>query len=140
MKYGLATGDRIAGGPRRKVCDGESDHWRVNTIKEVENHFATGADTVTLSKSEWDDIMEICRTYFATGTQLRKAEREIERVRRIAKPLWWACKIASKQMRNCACSATRYQVMDWEIRLRLATRVDWHDLPPERRGPPPKYR
>jgi len=112
----------------------------MHTIKEVENHFAAGAESVTLQKKEWNAIMEICRGYFATGTQLRKTEREIERIKRIAKALWWACKIISSQMRACGCSASQYKISDWEIRLRLAMQVDWRDLPPDKRGPPPKYR
>jgi len=105
---------------RRKKTKVASMH----TIKEVESRFAAGAESVTLQKEQRNAIMEICRGYFATDTQLSKTEREIERI----KALWWACKIVSSQMRACSCSASQHKISDWEIQLRLATEVDWHDL------------
>ncbi len=105
----------------------------MQSIRDIEAHFAGGADSVTLTRKEWEQIQAIDIGYFATGCQLRKAEGEIERVKRIARPLWRACTRVALQMRGCACMASQYQVRDWEIRLRLATEVDWHDLPANKR-------
>jgi hypothetical protein len=107
----------------------------MQSIREIEAHFAGGAESVTLTRKEWEGIQEIDIGYFATGCQLGAAEREIERVKRIARPLWRACKRVALQMRGCACMASQYQVRDWELRLRLATEVDWHDLPMDKRAP-----
>jgi hypothetical protein len=112
----------------------------MHTIKEVEDHFAGGAESVTLTRAEWLSIQEISRGYFANGIEVSHARAEAERVKRIARQLWRACKIVSRQMRACACSASRPRVMDWEMRLRHATTVDWRDLPPEQRPPSRAYR
>ena len=112
----------------------------MHTIKEVEDHFAGSAESVTLTRAEWLSIQEISRGYFANGIEVSRASAEAERVKRIARPLWRACKIVSRQMRACACSASRARVMDWEMRLRHATKVDWRDLPPEQRPSTRAYR
>ena len=102
-------------------------------ISSVNKHFEAGAETVTLSKAEWTAILEITRSYAATGGQLRKAERETERVKRIARPLWQACRRVSRQIRRSAGSPSLHDLQAWEITLRHALDVDWHDLPPEQR-------
>jgi hypothetical protein len=64
----------------------------MHTIGEIIAHFAGGAESVTLSRAEWTSIIEIVRQYSATRSQLRLAENEAARVKRIARPLWQACK------------------------------------------------
>ena len=105
---------------------------RMHTIKEVNDHFATGAESVTLTRAEWASIQEISRGYSANHLQMSRAKAEAERVKRIARPLWRACKVVARQMRACGCSASRSRIVDWEMRLRHATIVEWRDLPPER--------
>ena len=112
----------------------------MHTIKEVDDYFASGAETVTLTRAEWSSIQEVSRGYFANGIEVSRAKAEAERVKRIARPLWRACKLVSRQTRACACSASRSRVMDWEMRLRHATTVEWRDLPPEQRLPSRAYR
>ena len=113
---------------------------RMHTINEVEDLFAGGAESVTLTRAEWSSIQEISRGYFANGIEVSRAKAETERVKRIARPLWWACKIVARQMRACSCSAPRSRVVDWEMRLRRAMTVEWRDLPPEQRAPSRTYR
>jgi hypothetical protein len=107
----------------------------MQTIGEVIAHFAGGAESVTLTKAEWDSIVEVVRQYSATALHRSAAERETARVKRIAKPLWRACKQVAHQMRECACAATHYQVRGWERQLRNATEVKWQDLPADKRAP-----
>ena len=112
----------------------------MHTIKEVEAHFATGVESITLTHAEWNSIQEIQRQYSTNQNQVRKAEREVERVKRIARPMWRACKSVARGIRNCAGSPSLWHLREWEMTLRHATTVDWRDLPPEKRGQPPNYR
>jgi hypothetical protein len=107
----------------------------MHTTGEVIAHFAGGAESVTLTKAEWSAIAEAVRRSSAIAIQKCAAERETARVKRIARPLWQACKRVAHQMRECACAATQYQVRGWERQLRNATEVGWHDLPADKRPP-----
>lgn len=64
-----------------------------STIADVDKHFATGAETVTLTRAEWEGIQEISKGYFANGIEAGQAKREMERVKRISRPMWRARKI-----------------------------------------------
>jgi hypothetical protein len=48
----------------------------MHTIKEVEDHFAGGAESVTLTLAEWSSILEISRGYFANGIDVSRARRK----------------------------------------------------------------
>jgi len=99
------------------------------SIREVEDAFANGAESVTFTREEWADMYGVLQTWFANRDQVRKAEREYARIKSIATPLWRACTSVSKQMQNTP-SPTRDRLRDWEMQLRHATDVRWEDLPP----------
>ena len=78
-----------------------------STIAEVDKHFVAGGGAVTLTRAEWEGIQEISKGYFANGIEIRQAKREMERVKRISRPVWRACKIVSSQMRRATESSAR---------------------------------
>jgi hypothetical protein len=105
----------------------------MHTLAEIKAHFAAGAESVTLTRAEWESICEVMRSYCATGSERRKAEQEAERVKRIAQPVWRASKTVITQMQRAIAHGSLAirtdRVADWEMRLRHAMTVDWHDLP-----------
>lgn len=116
----------------------------MHTIGEVRAHFDGGAETVTLTRAEWESICAVMSTYCATCKQRREAEHEAERVKRIARPVWRACARTSRHMRWAIASSphavsTRL-VIEWEMRLRHAMAVRWQDLPPGHPGRRPRGR
>ena len=116
----------------------------MHTLAEIKAHFTTGAASVTLTKEEWEAICETLRSYAATGNERRRAMEETERVKRIARPLWRACKQVADRMRRAlerGPMAIRADlVADWERHLRNAQEVDWHDLPAGHPGRQRKWR
>jgi len=106
-----------------------------HTIAEVEKLFADGADAVTLTRAEWDAIREVSKAYIANGTDVASARRETERVKRVSRPVWQACKAVAEQMRRAMSSSAVFgyvrvsRVQDWEMRLRHSMDVSWSDLP-----------
>lgn len=107
-----------------------------STIGEIDKHFAAGAETVTLTRAKWDGIQEISKGYSANHFELRKAQREADRVKRISRPVWRAARIVAEQMRRAmsyAASKNAHvalsKVEDWEMRLRHSMDVSWQDLP-----------
>jgi hypothetical protein len=46
------------------------------TLKQIEDHFARGEQSLTLSKFEWREIQALIEPAIATGTQLSEARRE----------------------------------------------------------------
>jgi hypothetical protein len=52
---------------------------------------------VTLTRAEWGAIQEISKGYFANGLEVSRAQREMERLKRISRPVWRACKIVAAQ-------------------------------------------
>jgi hypothetical protein len=107
------------------------------TIAEIEKLFADGAESVTLTRAEWKAIREISKQYSANGLEVARAQREMERVKRISRPVWRACQIVASQMRrsmegrhlaNPPVIAVA-RVEDWEMRLRHSMDVSWSDLP-----------
>lgn len=107
-----------------------------STIAEVGKLFAAGAESVTLTHAEWDAIQEISKGYFANGLEASNAKDEMERVKRIARPLWRACKTVSRHMQSAMSGKQDKVVMvsysrmqDWEMRLRHSMDVSWSDLP-----------
>lgn len=71
-----------------------------STIGEVDKLFAAGAESVTLTRAEWEAMQEISKGYHANGTEVSSAKREVERITRISKPVWRACKVVAAQMRQ----------------------------------------
>jgi hypothetical protein len=106
----------------------------MHTIAEVKDHFAAGAESATLTRAEWQSIIDVVDSYCATGLEASRAKAEAERVKRIARPLWRACKSVARQIRGCGGSPSLWHLREWEMRLRHATEVDWRDLPPDRRA------
>lgn len=102
---------------------------------EIERHFATGADSITLTRAEWEAFYVQQREYSATGLELRKAQAETERVKRIAQPLWRAVAKVRRSMagalerRPGRAEVPRGSVEAWERMLRYAQELDWKDLP-----------
>jgi hypothetical protein len=106
------------------------------TIAEVEKLFMAGAEDVTLTHAEWEAIQEVTKGYCANGLEVFRARREMERVKRISRPVWRACQIVASQMRrsmegrhvaNLPVIAMA-RVEDWEMRLRHSMDVSWADL------------
>lgn len=52
-----------------------------STIAEVDEVFADGAETVSLSRAEWGAIQAVSRAYIVARTDVANARREIERSR-----------------------------------------------------------
>jgi hypothetical protein len=108
-----------------------------STIAEVNKLFAAGAELVMLSRDDWNAIQEVSKGYFANGLEVGRAQREIERIKRISRPVWRACKAVAMQMRSAiegrhiakppVVALTR--VRNWEMRLRHSMDVSWQDLP-----------
>lgn len=103
---------------------------------EIERHFASGAETFTFTRAEWEAFYAHARTYAATGRELRQAQAEVERMKRIARPLWRAIARVRRDMAKafdrCPGRAERIprgDVEEWARILRWAQDVDWHDLP-----------
>jgi len=92
-------------------------------------------EVVTLTRAEWEAIHTICKGYSANHLEVSRARREMERVKRISKPVWRACKVVAAQMRNEMSYAYRSgqvpagRIFDWEMRLRHSMDVSWSDLP-----------
>ena len=107
-----------------------------STIAEVDNLFAAGAESITLTRGEWDAIQEAPRRYTGSGLAVWRAQRETERVKRISRPVWRVCKVVSAQMRRALSYASSTKghialskVQDWEMRLPHSMDVNWQDLP-----------
>jgi hypothetical protein len=106
----------------------------LSTIAEVDTLFAAGADAVTLTRAEWEEMQEVSKGYHANGTQVAHAKREVERIARISKPVWRACKVVAAQMRDEMSYAYRLglvptgRLFHWEMRLRHSMDVTWSDL------------
>ena len=103
---------------------------------EIERHFAAGAESITLTRAEWEAFYTHQREYAATGLELRKAQAETERVKRIARPLWGAVAKVRGSMANAlerrlgrSEAIPRGSVEAWERMLRYAQELDWKDLP-----------
>ena len=103
------------------------------TAKQIEDHFATGAESVTLTRYEWETIQETARGYMANLMQVRNAEKEVARLRKISLPMWYACRRVAREIRECEKAPTTHQLISWEIDLRLSTEIDWRDLPRHKR-------
>jgi hypothetical protein len=106
-----------------------------STIAEVDKLFAAGAESVTLTRAETESIQEVSKGYFANRVEVSQAKREMDRVKRISKPVWRACKAVAAQMRKEMSDAYRSgqvpaaRIFDWEMRLRHSMDVSWSDLP-----------
>jgi hypothetical protein len=106
-----------------------------STIADVDKLFAAGAESVTLTRAEWEAIQEVQKGYRAKATEVSSAKREVERITRISKPVWRACKVVAAQMRDEMSYAYRSKqvpagrIFDWEMRLRHSMDVGWSDLP-----------
>ncbi len=106
------------------------------TIAEIELHFAAGAESITLTRAESEAFYAQQRDYAARGLELRKAQAETERVKRIARPLWSAVVKVGRSMAGAlerlpgrAERVPRGSVEAWERMLRYAQELDWKDLP-----------
>jgi len=108
-----------------------------STIAEVHKLFAADAESVTLTRAEWEAIQDVSKGYFANGIEVSRAQREMERVKRISRPVWRACKAVAAQMRSGMEGRhmakppviALVRVRDWEMRLRHSMDVSWQGLP-----------
>jgi hypothetical protein len=106
-----------------------------STIAQINDLFAGGAESVTLTRGDWEALQEVTKAYCANGLEVGRAQRETERVKRVSRPVWRACKAVAEQMRHALSASAvsgfvRVQkVQDWEIRLRHSMDVSWQDLP-----------
>lgn len=106
-----------------------------STIAEVDKLFADGAETVTLTRAEWESMQTISKGYSANHLEVSRAQREVERIKRISKPVWRACKVVAAQMRDEMSYAywsgqvPAARIFDWEMRLRHSMDASWSYLP-----------
>jgi hypothetical protein len=77
-----------------------------STIAEVDKLFAAGAESVTLARAEWEAIQILSKAYIANGVDVANTRREIERVKRISRPVWRASRIVSAQVQRAMEYAT----------------------------------
>jgi hypothetical protein len=84
---------------------------------------------VTLSKFEFEAIMEIITPAMATGTEVSALKRELIRIRKVAAPAWNACQRVSRQMARCRGPVDERTVRGWKFILDDARVVYWSDLP-----------
>ncbi len=87
------------------------------------------SDSVTLSKFEFDSIMEVIQPAMATGAEVSALKRELIRVRKVAAPAWKACERVSRQMAKCRGVVDERKVREWKFILDDARVVYWSDLP-----------
>ena len=127
---------RLAAVSARELPEGGIVHDAkpIITSGQVEQHVAAGAESVTLTRYEWEEIMSTHRGYMANMSQVRKAEEETARIRKISLPMWYACRRVAREIRECTEVPTTHQLVSWEIDLRLVTEIDWRDLPTHKRG------
>lgn len=103
---------------------------------EIDRHVASGAETFTFTRAEWEAFYAHQQTYSATKLELMKPQADVERVKRIARPLLRAIARVRRNMAKafdrCPGRAERIprgDVEEWERILRWALDIDWHDLP-----------
>jgi hypothetical protein len=103
-----------------------------STIAEVDRLFAAGAESVALTRAEWEAIQAVSQGYAANGLEVRRAQRESDRVKRISRPVWRASAIVAAEMRRALEGSYRasqhvalQRVREWEMRLRHSMDVDW---------------
>jgi hypothetical protein len=70
------------------------------TIAEIKKLSEDGAESVTLTRAEWEALWEVARGYCANALEVGRAQREMERVQRISRPVWVACRVVSGQIRR----------------------------------------
>ncbi len=75
------------------------------------------SDNVTLSKFEFDAIMEVIEPAIATGTEVSALKRELQRVRKVAAPAWKACERVSRQMAKCRGAVDERKIREWKFIL-----------------------
>ena len=87
------------------------------------------SEKVTLSKFEFDAIMEVIQPAISTGSEVSELKREIARIRKLARPTWKACERVSNQMARRGCKADERKIREWKFILDDARVVYWSDLP-----------
>jgi len=98
------------------------------SLQALREEFAK-SERVTLSKFEFDAIMEVITPAMATGNEVSMLKRELLRVRKVAAPAWKACERVSKQMAKCRYQPDGRKVREWKFILDDARVVYWSDLP-----------
>lgn len=71
-----------------------------STIGEVDELFVAGTKSVTLTRDGWNAIQKVSKGYFANDLEVGRARRETERVERISRSVWRACKVVAREMRS----------------------------------------
>ncbi len=99
------------------------------SLRTVREHFEKSDEPLLLSKFEFMAILEEVEPAMATGGELSEARREIQRIRKIAVPMWKTCERVSRQMERCQCQAGEKKIREWKFYLDQARVVYWQDLP-----------
>lgn len=93
-------------------------------------------DTVTMTREEWQALCEFWRGVSAHSNEASSLRDELDRVKRVSRPLWIAARRVRDQMDRAINSAVRAdahvaleKVRDWRIALDCAMRVRISDLP-----------
>jgi predicted Fe-S protein YdhL (DUF1289 family) len=87
------------------------------------------SDKVTISKFEFDALMEVIDPALKASSELLMLRMEIKRIRKVATPAWKACERVSKQMSRRGCKADERKIREWKFILDDARIVYWSDLP-----------
>jgi len=103
--------------------------------QEIADRFAA-AERAELTKAEWEWLAQAWKDRSRIDSENHTLRTELERVRRIARPLWRTAKKVQKEMQNeiSAAVVTRrhilpQQVGAWSIDLNIVLDVDISDAP-----------
>jgi len=107
-----------------------------NPYQEIAGRFAS-ADRAELTRSEWEWLSQAFQDNIRLGSECSRLRAELERVRRIGRPLWRAAARVRQRMRGALERAPgafervpRCDVVEWERQLRHAMTLDTKDAPP----------
>lgn len=87
------------------------------------------SEKVTLSKFEFDSLMEMIDPALKASSELSMLRMEITRIRKVAAPAWKACERVSCLMAKHGCKADERKIREWKFILDDARVVYWSDLP-----------
>ena len=110
-----------------------------STLDQIAERFAQG-DRAELTKDEWNWLAKAWADRSRLQSENHILRTELERVRRIARPLWRAARRVQKEMRGeiSAAVVTHRHILPervggWSIDLDMVLDIDVRDAPPGHR-------
>ena len=98
------------------------------SLQALRNAFEK-SDRLTLSRFEFQAILEVIEPAMSTGCEVSALKRELARVRKVAAPAWKACERVAKLMAQSRYRPDERTVREWKFILDDARVVYWSDLP-----------